>query len=77
MFHVNLTDTPYWSPLLPRLGVTGPIDSEWTHSIINSYSLASFDRHLTGSPAPLLDGPATQFPRCSSIRGPRWPGSAR
>jgi predicted dienelactone hydrolase len=62
MFHVNLTDVPYWSPLLPRLGVTGPIDAERTHSIINSYSLAFFDRHLKGSPAPLLDRSATQFP---------------
>jgi predicted dienelactone hydrolase len=62
MFHANLTDIPYWSPLLPRLGVTGPIDGERTHSIINSYSLAFFDKHLKGNPATLLDGPATQFP---------------
>ena len=36
IFHVNLTDIPYWSPLLPRLGVTGPIDAKRAHKIINA-----------------------------------------
>jgi len=62
MFHVNLTDIPYWSPLFSRLGVTGPIDGQRTHSIINAYSLAFFDRRLKGGPAALLDGPAEQYP---------------
>jgi hypothetical protein len=44
------------------LGVTGPVDGERTHRIVNSYSLAFFDRHLRGSPAALLDGPASQLP---------------
>ncbi len=62
MFHVNLTDIPYWSPLLPWLGVTGPIDGQRAHSIINAYSLAFFDKHLLGRPQVLLDGPARQYP---------------
>ena len=62
MFHVNLTDIPRWSPLFPRLGVTGPIDGQRAHDIINAYSLAFFDRHLKGRPAALLDGPARTIP---------------
>jgi len=62
MFHVNLTDIPYWSPLLPWLGVTGPIDGQRAYNIINAYTLAFFDRHLKGRPVALLDGPAEQYP---------------
>ena len=62
MFHVNLTDVPSWSPLLSRLGVTGPIDGQRAHRIINAYSVAFFDRHLKGRPAPLLDGSAEDYP---------------
>ena len=61
MFHVNLTDIPYWSPLLSWLGVTGPIDGQRAHSIINAYSLAFFNRHLLGRPEALLDGLASQY----------------
>ena len=62
MFHVNLTDIPYWSPLCSWLGITGPIDGQRAHSIINAYSLAFFDRHLLGQSAALLDGPPEQYP---------------
>ena len=62
MFHVNLTDVPYWSPLLPWLGVTGPINARRAHDIINAYSLAFFNRHLLGRTQALLEGPATQYP---------------
>lgn len=58
MFHVNLTDAPYWSPLFPWLGVTGPIDGWRAHAIVNAYSLAFFDQHLKGRPEALLDGSA-------------------
>lgn len=62
MFHVNLTDIPYWSPLLPWLGITGPIDGQRAHAIINAYSLAFFDRHLKGQSGVLLNGPTEQYP---------------
>ena len=62
MFHVNLTDIPYWSPLLPWLGITGPIDAQRAHHIINAYSLAFFNRHLLGRTEALMDAPASQYP---------------
>ena len=63
MFHANLTDIPYWSPLWSWLGVTGPIAGQRAHSIINAYSLAFFDRHLRRRSTALLDGPAAeQYP---------------
>jgi hypothetical protein len=61
VFHVNLTDIPYWSPLLPWLGVTGPIDSQRAHHIINAYSLAFFNKHLLGRTEALMDAPASQY----------------
>lgn len=61
MFHINLTDMPYWSPLLSRLGAIGPINAQRAHDIINAYSLAFFDRHLKGSPETLLDVPTKQY----------------
>lgn len=61
MFHLDMTDSPSMSPLASRLGLAGPIGQR-AHRIINAYSLAFFDRHLKGQPAPLLDGPAEQFP---------------
>lgn len=62
MFHINFTDAPYWSPLLPLLGRIGPIDAQRGFTIVNAYSLAFFDRTLEDRPAPLLDGPAKQYP---------------
>ena len=61
MFHLNLTDIPYWSPLLSWLGSIGPIDPQRAHDIVNAYSLAFFDRHLQGRPATLLDPSASQY----------------
>ena len=62
MFHINLTDVPYWSPLLPWLGITGPINARRTHDIINAYSLAFFNMHLLNRPDALLDKPASPYP---------------
>jgi len=61
-FHSNFTDVPNWSPLASWLGLTGPIDGQRAHSIINAYSLAFFDRHLKGLAMALLDGPAERYP---------------
>jgi predicted dienelactone hydrolase len=62
MFHSNFTDIPNWSPLVSKLGLTGPMDGQRAHSIVSAYSLAFFDRHLLGHPANLLDGPEKQYP---------------
>ena len=62
MFHVNLTDVPYWSPLFSWLGIAGPIDGRRAHGIINAYSLAFFDQHFKGRPSVLLEESAEQFP---------------
>ena len=62
MFHVNLTDMPYWSPLLPWLGITGPIEAQRAHDIINAYSLAFFNQHLSGSSQVPIDDVAKQYP---------------
>jgi len=62
MFHVNLTDVPYWSPLLSWLGVIGPINAQRAHDIINAYSLAFFNHHLLGRAEALIDGSANQNP---------------
>jgi predicted dienelactone hydrolase len=76
MFHLNLTDYPSVSPLLPWTGITGPIDAQRAHRIVNAYSLAFFDRHLKGRPAALLDGPAARYPevRIEGVRDAlfRW-----
>ena len=71
MFYVNLTDIPYWSPLLPWLGITGPIDPLRAHNIINAYSLAFFNRHLLGRAEALIDDDASQYPEVVfSVRKP-------
>jgi pimeloyl-ACP methyl ester carboxylesterase len=62
MFHINFTDAAYWSPLLPLVGLVGPINAQRAYGIVNAYSLAFFDRYLEGSPAALLDGPSKQYP---------------
>jgi len=61
-FHSNFCDISSWSPLYRMLGLTGPIDSQYAHGIINAYSVAFFDRYLKGDSPALLNGPATQFP---------------
>jgi predicted dienelactone hydrolase len=61
-FHANFSDATLYSPLMARLGITGPIDGERANSIIGSYTVAFFDKHLKGQPATLLDGPAEEFP---------------
>lgn len=62
MFHANLTDVPYFSPLLKWFGITGPIDATRAHNIVNAYTVAFFDRYLGGPPSGVLDGAGEQFP---------------
>ena len=61
-FHLNFTDASNWTPLASHLNLTGPIDGQRAHDIINAYSLAFFERHLMGREAKLLDGPSEQYP---------------
>lgn len=61
MFHLNFTDMPLWSPLVAPLGLSGPIDGQRAHDIVNAYSLAFFERHLLGLPMNLLDGSEGRF----------------
>jgi hypothetical protein len=62
MFHLDMTDLPFLSPLASRLGLSGPIGAERAHRIIDAYSVAFFDRYLKGVPAVLLDQPAEEYP---------------
>jgi hypothetical protein len=62
MFHLDMTDAPLLSSLVPWPGFSGPIGGDRAHDIINAYSLAFFDHVLRGGPAQLLDGPSPQFP---------------
>lgn len=62
MFHPDFGDTQLLSPLLPMIGISGPIDGARAHRILNAYTLAFFDRHLRNRTAQLLDGPAPQYP---------------
>jgi hypothetical protein len=71
MFHVNFTDAPYFTPLGPLLGFTGPINAQRGFDIVNAYSLAFFDKELKGQQTPLLNGPSKQYPEVNfEKRGP-------
>lgn len=71
LFHIDLTDLDLLSPLLPTLGVSGPIGSQRAHDIVNTYSVAFFDKYLAGKSVPLLDGTAQQLPGVMlETRGP-------
>ena len=62
MYHIDMTDDTYISPIFPTIGFSGPIGIQRAHDIINAYSLAFFDRHLKGISEALLNGPVNQYP---------------
>ena len=62
MFHIDLTDDTYISPIFPYIGFSGPIGIQRMHAIINAYSVAFFDKHLKNVSTTLLDGPPKQYP---------------
>ncbi|KPV48706.1 hypothetical protein SE17_36620, partial [Kouleothrix aurantiaca] len=66
--HYDFTMLPLLSPLAPALGLKGPLNGERTIQIITSYLLAFFDHHLKAMPAPLLDGPSTEYPEVTFER---------
>lgn len=78
MFHLNLTDAPYWSPLLSRLGLIGPLNRQRVFEIVNAYSVAFFDKHLKGQRAFLLRRAASPYPeaRFETRRPPEAPTQA-
>jgi len=60
--HYDFTDLPAFSPLAPYLGLKGTLDGRQVLTIINTYSLAFFDRYLKGQPGLILDQPSDSFP---------------
>lgn len=57
MYHIDYTDAPRWTPLARMLGLAGPIAPGRGHEILAAYTIAFFERHLTGKDTPLLDAP--------------------
>jgi predicted dienelactone hydrolase len=70
-FHPNFSDFPLLSPLTKWAGLIGPIDPHRAHMIMDDMSLAFFERHLKGAPAPLLDNPRKEFPEVLYESRPR------
>lgn len=60
--HYDFTDMPAFSPLAPYLGLKGTLDGEQVSKIVNTYSLAFFDRYLKGETSVILDLPSAEFP---------------
>lgn len=73
MFHLNWTDAPILTPLVKWVGLAGPIDAYRGFAATNAYTVAFFDKHLKGKPAPLLRGsspwPEVKFKRRPVLRG--------
>ena len=62
MFHSNFTDIPDWSPWTTQMRLSGPIDGQRGHDIVNAYSLAFFDRHLVDPTAAQFDVTTARYP---------------
>ncbi len=58
--HLHLSDFSLMVRWIP--GVASETPGPRVTEILNRYTLAFFDRHLRGEPAPLLDGPSEEFP---------------
>lgn len=57
--HLNFTDLPRISPVLAGMLGVGNIDSLECIKIVNSYSLAFFNKHIKDQPSSLLDSIAS------------------
>jgi len=69
--HFDFTDLFLYSPVLKFTKAFGSIDGYRMVKIINSYTLAFFDKHLKGEISPLLDGPSPDYPEVTiEIRNP-------
>jgi len=62
--HENFSDAPLFTRLR-RLTDAGKIDPRRAMKIINSYSVAFFEKHLAGKPAPLLEENESVFPEAT------------
>lgn len=60
--HYNFSDLTLVSPLLSALKFSGPINGPQMVKIIDSYSLAFFEKALKDLPNPLLIGISAQYP---------------
>ena len=58
--HLHVSDMSLMVRWIP--GVASGTSGQRIAEILNRYCLAFFDEHLRSQPAPLLDGPSTEFP---------------
>lgn len=65
MNHNNFTDIPLLSPITPMLRLAGPIDATRGVEIINSLSLAFFDKYLLGDKTITLESLVITYPEVS------------
>ena len=61
VLHNDFSDAPYYSPLA-RLTQTGPVNAKRVSSLIDSFSLAFFDKFLRGRSGSSFDGLLSEFP---------------
>lgn len=61
MFHVDFTDLPLWFPYGKYLGITGGLKTGEAHQIINSFSVAFFDKELKGKNSEFIKNPTEKF----------------
>lgn len=66
--HFDFTDFPILSPLTALMGITGKNSSRKTFDIINSYTLAFFNKHLKGEEDDLLSGETELYPEVKFSR---------
>lgn len=60
--HYNFSDLTLVSPMAQAFDFSGPISGQQMVHIMNTYSLAFFDRHLKDLPTSLLNGISAEFP---------------
>lgn len=60
--HYNFTDLTLVSPLGQAFNFSGPIAGDQMMRIMNTYTLAFFDKHLKDIGAPVLNGATAEYP---------------
>jgi predicted dienelactone hydrolase len=60
--HFDFSSFPLLSPLTSVIGLKGPIDGNRVVEIVNTYSLAYFNRYLKGQNSSFLAGPSDAYP---------------